>query len=160
MVYSEPGKGTTFKIYLPRVDEPLEDWGEMVVEGTELPRGSETILIVEDFEEVRQLAAEVLERQGYKVLEAANGKETLDVCEKHEGQIHLMVTDVVMPGMSGRELADRIKSFHPEMKVLYTSGYADDTIVHYGVRRDGVNYIQKPFTMEGLARKVREVIDQ
>jgi len=160
LVYSEPGKGTTFKIYLPRVDEPLEDWGEMPVEGTELPRGSETILIVEDFEEVRQLAAEVLERQGYKVLEAANGEETLNICEKHEGQIHLMVTDVVMPGMSGRELADRIKSFHPEVKVLYTSGYADDTIIHYGVRRDGVNFLQKPFTMEGLTRKVREALDR
>jgi PAS domain S-box-containing protein len=160
MVYSEPGKGTTFKIYLPRADEPLEEWEEMVVEGVELPRGSETILIVEDFEEVRQLTAQVLERQGYKVLEAANGKETLAVCEKYNGQIHLMVTDVVMPGMSGRELAERIKSFHSEIKVLYTSGYADDTIVHYGVRRDGVNYIQKPFTMEGLARKVREAIDK
>ena len=160
LVYSEPDKGTTFKIYLPRVDEPLEDWGEMLVERTELPQGSETILIVEDFEEVRQLAAEVLERQGYKVLQAANGEETLDICKKHGGQIHLMVTDVVMPGMSGRELADRIKSFHPEVKVLYTSGYADDTIIHYGVRRDGVNFIQKPFTMEGLARKVREALDR
>ena len=159
LVYSEPGKGTTFKIYLPRVDEPLEEWGEMVVEG-ELPRGKETILIVEDFEEVRRIAVQVLERQGYKILEAANGNETLQVCEKYKGQIHLMVTDVVMPGMSGRELADRIKSVNPEMKVLYTSGHADDTIVHYGVLRDGVNYIQKPFTMEGLARKVREVLDK
>ena len=160
MAYSEPGKGTTFKIYLPRVDEPLEEYRERAVDRTELPRGSETILIVEDFEEVRELTMQVLERQGYKVLEAANGKETLVACEKYEGQIHLMVTDVVMPGMSGRELAERIKPFHPEMKVLFTSGYADDTIVHYGVRREGVNYIQKPFTMEGLARKVREVIDQ
>jgi len=160
LVYSEPGKGTTFKIYLPRVDGPLEEWGGMVVEGGELPRGKETTLIVEDFEEVRQLAVQVLERQGYKVLEAANGKETLRVCEKYKGQIHLMLTDVVMPGMSGRELAGRIKSLHPEMKVLYTSGYADDTIVHYGVLREGVNYIQKPFTMEGLARKVREVLDK
>ena len=160
LVYSEPGKGTTFKIYLPRVDEPLEEWGEMVVEGRELPRGKETILIVEDFEEVRQLAVQVLERQGYKILEAANGNATLEVCKRHKGQIHLMMTDVVMPGMSGRELADRIKSMHPEMKVLYTSGHADDTIVHYGVLRDGVNYIQKPFTMEGLARKVREALDK
>jgi YesN/AraC family two-component response regulator len=93
-------------------------------------------------------------------LEAANGNETLKVCKKYKGQIHLMVTDVVMPGMSGRELADRIQSLHPEMKVLYTSGHANDTIVHYGVLRDGVNYIQKPFTMEGLARKVREVLDK
>ena len=160
MVYSEPGKGTTFKIYLPRIDEPLEEQEEKILEGARLPRGSETILIVEDFEEVRELTAQVLERQGYKVLEAANGKETLVACEKYEGHIHLMLTDVVMPGMSGRELAERIKPFHPEMKVLFTSGYADDTIVHYGVRREGFNYIQKPFTMEGLARKVRDVIDQ
>ena len=159
LVYSEPGKGTTFKIYLPIVDEPLEEWAEMVVEG-EIPRGKETILIVEDFEEVRQLARQVLERQGYQVLEAGDGNATLLVCEKYKGQIHLMMTDVVMPGMSGRELADRIKSSHPEMKVLYTSGYADDTIVHYGVSRDRVNYLQKPFTMEGLARKVREVLDE
>ena len=159
LVYSEPGKGTTFKIYLPIVDEPLEEWAEMVVEG-EIPRGKETILIVEDFEEVRQLARQVLERQGYQVLEAGDGNATLLVCEKYKGQIHLMMTDVVMPGMSGRELADRIKSSHPEMKVLYTSGYADDTIVHYGVSRDRVNYLQKPFTMEGLARKVREVLDK
>jgi len=159
LVYSEPGKGTTFKIYLPIVDEPLEEWAEMVVEG-EIPRGKETILIVEDFEEVRQLARQVLERQGYQVLEAGDGNATLLVCEKYKGQIHLMVTDVVMPGMSGRELADRIKSSHPEMKVLYTSGYADDTIVHYGVSRDRVNYLQKPFTMEGLSRKVREVLDK
>jgi two-component system, cell cycle sensor histidine kinase and response regulator CckA len=159
LVYSEPGKGTTFKIYLPIVDEPLEEWAEMVVEG-EIPRGKETILIVEDFEEVRQLTRQVLERQGYQVLEAGDGNATLLVCEKYKGQIHLMMTDVVMPGMSGRELADRIKSSHPEMKVLYTSGYADDTIVHYGVSRDRVNYLQKPFTMEGLARKVREVLDK
>jgi two-component system cell cycle sensor histidine kinase/response regulator CckA len=159
LVYSEPGKGTAFKIYLPRVDGPLEEGRERVVEG-EIPHGEETVLIVEDYEEVRQLAVQVLERQGYNVLEAANGNETLRVCKEYKGPIHLMVADVVMPGMSGRELAERIKSLHPEIKVLYTSGYADDRIIHYGVLREGVNYIQKPFTMEGLARKVREVIDK
>jgi PAS domain S-box-containing protein len=159
LVYSESGKGTTFKIYLPCVEGPLEEWRERVVEG-EMPHGEETILVVEDNDEVRQLAMQVLERQGYRVLEAANGNETLRVCKEYKDKIHLMVSDVVMPGMSGRELAEQIKSLHPEIKVLYTSGYADERIVHYGVLREGVNYIQKPFTMEGLARKVREVIDK
>ncbi len=159
-VHSEPGKGTTFKIYLPVVVGPLEEWTERVVEGGEIAGGKETILIVEDFEEVRQLAREVLERQGYTVLEAANGDETLKVCERMKDKIDLIVTDVVMPGMSGGELADRIKALHSEIKVLYTSGYADDTIVHYGVKRDGTNYLQKPFTTEELGRKVREVLDR
>jgi PAS domain S-box-containing protein len=158
-VYSEPGKGTTFKIYLPCVEGPLEEWKERVVE-EEMPHGEETILIVEDNDEVRQLAMQVLERQGYRVLEAANGNETLRICKEYKDKIHLMVSDVVMPGMSGRELAEQIKSLHPEIKVLYTSGYADERIIHYGVLREGVNYIQKPFTMEGLARKVREAIDK
>jgi len=157
-VFSEPGKGTTFKIYLPIANEPLKERKGKVVE-EKMPRGKETILIVEDFEEVRELAVEVLERQGYKLLKAGNGNETLQICKGYKDQIHLMVTDVVMPGMSGRELADRIKSFHPGMKILYTSGYADDTVVRYGVPMEGVNYLQKPFTMEGLARKVREVLD-
>jgi len=158
-VYSEPGKGATFKIYLPRVDELLEERRAKDV-GNELSRGNETILLVEDEEEVRKLALRVLERQGYKVLAARQGDEALLMCEQHKGPIHLMLTDVVMPGMNGHELAKRLESLHPEMKVVYMSGYTDDAIVHHGVLEKGMNYIQKPFTVNGLTRKVREVLDQ
>jgi CheY-like chemotaxis protein len=158
-IYSEPGQGTTFKIYLLRVDEPLEELKEKA-EVKEIPRGSETILVVEDEEKVRKLAVRILSGQGYKVLEAPHGDDALLVCEQHEGPIHLMVTDVVMPNMSGHELAKRLKAFHPEMKVLYMSGYTDNAIVHHGVLEKGVNYIQKPFTIERLARKVKEVLDK
>jgi PAS domain S-box-containing protein len=158
-VYSEPGKGSTFKIYLPRVDEPLEQPREKLL-GDELLRGSETILLVEDEEEVRKLAVRVLERQGYKVLSARDGDEALLVCERHKDPIHLMLTDVVMPGMSGHEVAKRSEPSHPEMKVLYMSGYTDNAIVMHGVLVQGVNYIQKPFTVNGLTKKVREVLEQ
>jgi signal transduction histidine kinase len=158
-VYSEPGQGTTFKIYLPRVDEPLEELKEKA-EVKEIPLGSETILVVEDEGEVRKVAVRILSGQGYKVLEASHGNDAMLVCKQHEGPIHLMVTDVVMPNMSGHELAKRLKAFHPEMKVLYMSGYTDNAIVHHGVLEKGMNYIQKPFTVEGLAKKVREVLDK
>jgi PAS domain S-box-containing protein len=158
-VYSEPGKGTTFKIYLPRVDEPLEEIKERVVkEG--LPHGSETILVVEDEKEVRKLAVQILQRQGYTVLDAPDGDGALVICGERKDPIHLILTDVVMPGMSGRQLADRLGSFHPEMKVLYMSGYTDNAITHHGVLEKGMDYIQKPFTVDGLARKVREVLDK
>ena len=158
-VYSEPGNGSTFKIYLPRVDEPLEQPREKLL-GDELLRGSETIRLVEDEEEVRKLAVRVLERQGYKVLSARDGDEALLVCERHKDPIHLMLTDVVMPGMSGHEVAKRSEPSHPEMKVLYMSGYTDNAIVMHGVLVQGVNYIQKPFTVNGLTKKVREVLEQ
>jgi two-component system cell cycle sensor histidine kinase/response regulator CckA len=158
-VYSEPGKGSTFKIYLPRVDEPLEQPREKVL-GYELLRGSETILLVEDEEEVRKLAVRVLERQGYKVLAARDGDEALLICERHQDPIHLMLTDVVMPGMNGHELAERLEPLHPRMKVLYMSGYTDNAIVLHGVLVEGVNYIQKPFTVDALTKKVREVLEQ
>jgi PAS domain S-box-containing protein len=158
-VYSEPGKGATFKIYLPRVDEPLEAIKERVVK-EELPRGSETILLVEDEEMVRKLAVQILKRQGYTVLEGSHGNEAFNICNKHDGPIHLLVTDVVMPKMSGLELAERIASIQPEIKVLYMSGYTDNAITHHGVLEKGMNYIQKPFTVDGLARKVREVLDK
>jgi DNA-binding NtrC family response regulator len=141
------------------VDEPLEERREKVA-GNELLRGSETILLVEDEEDVRKLALRVLERQGYKVLAARDGDEALLICEQHKGSIHLMLTDVVMPRMSGRELAKRLESYHPEMKVLYMSGYTDNAIVLHGVLVEGVNYIQKPFTVGGLTKKVREVLEQ
>jgi PAS domain S-box-containing protein len=158
-VYSEFGRGTTFKIYLPQVDEPLERLGRRV-EVNEIPRGTETILLVEDEEEVRNLAMRFLESRGYKVLEASQGLEAFLIAEEYEGIIHLLMTDVVMPKLSGRELADRIAEIRPEIKVLFMSGYADHAIVHHGVLEEGMNYLQKPFTLDGLAKKVREVLNK
>jgi PAS domain S-box-containing protein len=158
--YSEPGRGTTFKIYLPWVDEPLKERSTRVL-GEESPRGHETVLTVEDEEEVRKLAVQMLKRQGYAVFEASHGEEAMRVARDHAQEgIDLLLTDVVMPGMSGRELAEKLGSLLPKMKVLYMSGYTDDAIVHHGVLEDGVNYLQKPFTLDSLARKVREVLDQ
>jgi len=158
-VYSEPGKGTTFKIYLPRVDEPLEGLkGEVEKEG--LPQGSEAILIVEDDEDVRKFAARVLERQGYTVLVASEGSDALPLCGEYKKPIHMVLCDVVMPGLGGRELTDHLISLHPEMKVLYMSGYTENAIVHHGILIEGMNYIQKPFAVDGLVRKVREVLDK
>jgi CheY-like chemotaxis protein len=156
-VYSEPGQGTTCKIYLPQVDEPLEEIKEKML--GEVPRGRETILIVEDEEVVRKLAVKLLQRQGYKVLEASDGGKALILCEEFKAPIHLILTDVVMPGMSGRKLVDRLKPIHPEMKILYMSGYTDNAILQHGVLEPGTNFIQKPFTVESLPRKVREVLN-
>ena len=158
-VYSEPSHGTTFKIYLPRVDEPLEELRKKAM-GEELPHGSETVLVVEDEEKVRTLTVEILGRQGYRVLEASQGDDALAVSEKHKGPIHLFLVDVVMPGISGTGLAKHLTSLHPETRILYMSGYTDDVIVHHGVLENGVNYIQKPFTIDELTRKVREVLDK
>ena len=158
-VESMQGKGTTFKIYLPRVNEPLEETRKEVLM-EELPRGNETILVVEDEEEVRKLVGKILEKQGYRILETINGDDALVACERHRSPIHLMLADIVMPGISGTELAHLLKPLYPEIKILYMSGYTDDAIVRHGVLGKRVNYIQKPFTMEGLARKVREVLDQ
>ena len=152
--YSELGKGTIFKIYLPRVEEPLEDIGEREV-SRDFPHGQETVLVVEDYEEVRKLAVRILSKQGYKVLEAANGSDALQLCEKRKGPIHLIVTDVVMPGMDGCELAQRLMVTYPEMGVLYMSGYTNSRIKFAA---NDANYIQKPFTVEGLARKVKDVL--
>jgi len=159
-VDSEPGKGTTFRIYLPRVDEPLVE----VEEKEEIagpPLGNETILVVEDEEEVRKLVARSLKKQGYKVLEASQGKEVFSLCEEQGGPIHLMVTDVVMPEMTGVELAKHIKQVYPEMKVLYMSGYNSDRVaIDCENLGKGIEFIQKPFTVYNLARKVREVLDK
>jgi PAS domain S-box-containing protein len=158
-VYSEPGKGTTFKVYLPRVDEPLGEIKEKVVE-EELPRGSETILIVEDGEDVLKLAGRILNRQGYTVLETTNGSEALRICKEEKQPIHLILTDVVMPQMSGRELIERCREVRQDFKAIYMSGYTDNTITHHGILEKGMNYIQKPFTIEILTRKVRQVLDE
>ena len=157
-VYSEPGQGTTIKIYLPRVDEPLEEFKERVVR-EELPQGKETVLVVEDEEAVRQLAVRILKRQGYTVLDVPDGDSALVICEERKEPIHLILTDVIMPGMSGRQLVDRCSKARQDFKVLYMSGYTDNAIVQHGVLAEGVNYIQKPFTVDALARKVREVLD-
>ena len=157
-VYSEPGRGTTFKIYLPRVDaqaEALEPRSPL----QESLQGTETILLVEDEERVRRLARTILAGHGYSVLEAPNGAEALRISEQRGGAIHLLVTDVVMPGMSGGELASRLIAKHLHMKVLFVSGYTDDAIVRHGVLQAGIPFIQKPFTPSTLARKVREVLD-
>jgi PAS domain S-box-containing protein len=158
-VYSEPGQGTTFKIYLPTIEE-ITDVLEAKVVPTKSLQGSETILLAEDEEAVKKFASMTLQSYGYKVLEAANGEEALRVVqEQPPGFIRLMLTDVVMPGMSGRELANSLQLLQPEMKVLYMSGYTDNAIVHHGVLDPGMAYIQKPFTPDGLASKVREILD-
>lgn len=156
-VYSEPGMGATFKIYLPRIDEELE---RESAGPQELPKGKETILVVEDEKDVRTLIVQILRKQGYKVIEAENGGEVFTACANHQGKINLLLTDVVMPGMSGRELAEKLLGWHPEMKVLYMSGYTDDAMIRYGVLEAGMNFMQKPFSMEALAQKVRQVLDQ
>ena len=157
-VYSEPGHGTSFKIYFPRVEgvaEPLVTPRSAV----QPPIGTETVLLVEDHDGLRTLARKVLERYGYAVLEASNGDAALRICESRHGAIHLLLTDVVMPGMSGRVLADRLALLHPATKVLYTSGYTDNAIVHHGALEAGTAFLQKPYTPETLARKVRDVLD-
>ena len=157
-VYSEPGQGTTFKIYLPRVDEPVEEMKVAVI--SEALQRNETVLVVEDEETVRKLAVKGLRRQGYKVLEASDGGKAFLLCEEYKGPIQLILTDVVMPGMSGRRLVERLKEIHPKTKALYMSGYTDNVILHHGILEKGIDFIQKPFTIDGLLRKVREVLDK
>ena len=157
-VDSEPGQGAVFTIDLPRVDAPADlrvDPG--IPEAA--PHGSETVLLVEDEPEVRGLARDILHQQGYTVLEAADGDDALRIGREHGGPIHLLVTDVVMPQMGGRELADHLKAGRRETKVLYVSGYTDDAILHKGVSETGTAFLPKPFTAAELAHKVREVLD-
>jgi two-component system, cell cycle sensor histidine kinase and response regulator CckA len=157
-VYSEIGQGTTFKIYLPRVEEA--QMPEQAIKNTETPKGAETILLIEDEELVRNLTRKVLESHNYKVLEAPDGGAALLVSDIHTGSIDLLLTDVIMPGISGPEAAARLKRLRPKMKVLYMSGYMDNTIVQQGVVEDGVNLIRKPFSPGGLLQQVREALDK
>jgi two-component system cell cycle sensor histidine kinase/response regulator CckA len=157
-VYSEVGRGTTFKIYLPRVDGVTEG-DEACDTPAELPQGRETVLLTEDEEQVRQMIRMILEMSGYRVLEAASGEEALAIYKQHEGQIDLVMTDVVMPQMSGRELAQSLEVLHPGIKVLYMSGYTDDAIVRHGLLDQEIAFLQKPFTPDVLMRKVRGVLD-
>ncbi len=158
-VYSELNKGTSVKIYFPRIDEVEKDKGN-IPEESKFLKGSETILIAEDEEVVRDLIFESLNKFGYNVIEAENGKKALQVCKKDsEKPIQLLITDVIMPDMGGSELAKKLEKLKPKMKVLYISGYTDNTIVHHGVLDEGVAFLQKPFSSQGLAQKVREVLD-
>lgn len=157
-VYSEPGQGTTFKIYLPRVEKPARPAPQPPTI-TGLPHGTETVLVVEDAEAVREFAARVLQELWYTVLTATSGAEALQVAEGYDGLIHLLLTDVVMPGMNGQALRERLAERRPGLKVLYMSGYTENAIVLQGVLKRGTPYIQKPFTPSDLARRVRQVLD-
>jgi len=157
-VYSEPGRGTTFKIYLPRVEDLPEPMDADPVAGQPL-RGMETVLLVEDEPAVRDLARDVLTARGYTVLVARLGAEALQICERHPGPIQLAVTDVVMPEMNGRELAQRLAVLRPGLKILYMSGYTDHAVVNHGVLDPGTVFLQKPFGPGVLVRKVREILD-
>jgi PAS domain S-box-containing protein len=161
-VYSEVGKGTTFKIYLPRVAAT----GETVIvqadgnrEARAVEPGTETILVVEDEANLRYLARQYLEKQGYRVIEAADGAVAMQIAVAHEGVIHLLLTDVIMPGMNGRELAQRISEIRPNVKVLYMSGYTENVVGHNGTLDAGVRLLQKPFNLRDLKSIVREVLD-
>ncbi|MDA1228496.1 MAG: response regulator [Chloroflexi bacterium] len=161
-VYSEVGSGTTFKIYLPALNaaphgavappsEPLSN---------ELPRGNETVLLVEDEAQVRELTARVLRQQGYKVLEAPNGVEALGLASQHaDGEIDLLLTDVVMPLIGGRELSVKLKGIHPDVRVIYTSGYTDEAVIRHGMLEPGTDFVQKPYSLAGLTQKIRSVLD-
>jgi PAS domain S-box-containing protein len=160
-VYSEMGKGTTFKIYLPRVmgtGEPLQ-LAAAPLQFQKVEPGTETILLVEDEANLRYLARQYLEKQGYKVIEAADGAVAMQIAVAHEAVIHLLLTDVIMPGMNGRELAQRISEIRPNVKVLYMSGYTENVIGHNGTLDAGVRLLQKPFNLRDLKIKVREVLD-
>jgi CheY-like chemotaxis protein len=156
-VYSEVGVGTTFKIYFPRAQGEATHPPPPPMAGAK--GGSETILLVEDDERVRTVTRTILRRLGYRVLEAHSGGDALLLCEQHPGDIHLLLTDVVMPRMSGRQLSERLLPLRPGMRVLYMSGYTDNSIVHHGVLDPGIAFLEKPVTPDKLARKVREVLD-
>jgi PAS domain S-box-containing protein len=156
-VYSEPGQGTTFKIYLPRVD--ATPTSHTPPTPAESPAGTETVLLVEDEEAVRGLARHTLHKGGYTVLEARQGDEAVALCEQYAGTIHILVTDVVMPGMSGPQLAERLARLRPGMKVLYISGYTESAVIHRGILAVETAFLPKPFSPQALAWKVREVLD-
>ncbi len=158
-VQSELGRGTRFTIYFPQVQATPEP-RPVPTEPIEAAGGSETVLLVEDEPIVRELAVATLREKGYTVLEAANGEEGLHVARQHEGRINLVLTDVVMPIMGGKEMSDALRTFHPDTKVLFTSGYTKDALGSDGVLRPGIVFLQKPYLSATLARKVREVLDE
>jgi CheY-like chemotaxis protein len=158
-VYSEPGQGSTFKIYLPRVKEGIKTEEKVQTPEKDFG-GSENVLLVEDDVSILNFAQKSLQKYGYRVLTANNGEDALRISKECQGPIELLVTDVVMPTMSGKETARRLQLLYPEMKVIYMSGYTDDVIVHFGVLESGLNFLEKPFSPEVLASKVREVLDK
>ncbi len=162
-VYSEPGRGTTFKVYLPRAEAPAvvrpHSEGHRAPQATSV-FGTETIVVVEDEDVVRRLVGQILEDAGYEVLAAASGARALELCAARRGEIHLVLTDVIMPRMSGKALVDELAREHPKIKALYMSGYTDNAIVHHGILDPGTRFIGKPFSAEALCRKVREVLDE
>ena len=155
-VYSEPGKGTTFKLYFPRIMESPDPPASPA--DAEREHSTETILVVEDEQAVRDLTVKMLRKLGHTVLAAADGVEAIEIAKSHAGPIALLLTDVVMPNMSGRQVADELLRLRPELKVLYLSGYTDNTVVHHGVLEDGVEFLPKPFSRETLANKIRDVL--
>ncbi|MCH9038749.1 MAG: response regulator [Chloroflexi bacterium] len=161
-VYSEIGSGTTFKIYLPSSDViPQGTERPSGAKSNELPRGSETVLLVEDEEQVRELAARVLRQQGYTVLQASNGVEALSIASRHaDGEIDLLLTDVVMPLIGGRELSIKLRDIHPNVRVIYTSGYTDEAVIRHGMLKPGTDFVQKPYSLAGLTQKIRSVLDE
>jgi two-component system cell cycle sensor histidine kinase/response regulator CckA len=155
-VYSEPQRGTTFKLYFPRVREEAAD--AAAAEPAQASDAHETILVVEDEKAVRDLTMRMLQRLGYKLLAASSGAEAIEISRAHTGPIHLLLTDVVMPNMSGRQLADALEPSRPDMKVLYLSGYTENTVIHHGVLDANVEFLPKPFSREILAKKLREIL--
>jgi CheY-like chemotaxis protein len=158
-VDSEVDVGTSLKIYLPLVNEEVTE-AEVEAEHPDSACGNETILLAEDEDMVRNLVRESLEMHGYTVLEAANGEEALLICQRHEGPIHVLLTDVVMPRMGGKELAEHLTLSHPDMRVIYMSGYADQSIAHHGILDRNISFIGKPFRPDALVLRVAEVLKQ
>jgi len=159
VVYSEEGKGTTFTIYLPRVYETTENL-KKERSGHHIPRGTETIMVVEDEEMVRSSTVSFLRKQGYRVLEAGGGEEALGIGKQEQGRIDLILTDVVMPKMSGWEFIRQFKQIRNDFNVLYMSGYTEEKISRHGVLEQGIHLMHKPFALDKLARKIREIIDK
>jgi CheY-like chemotaxis protein len=157
-VYSEVGKGTTFKVYLPRVVDAVT--GAMPAPPISAAYGHETLLVVEDDEMVRRVAVRILRSKGYAVHDTGDPKAAVAIFERLGRAVDLLIADVVLVGMSGKDLADRLRGERPDLKVLYTSGYTENTIVHHGVVDVGVNFLSKPYLPEDLARRAREVLDR
>jgi CheY-like chemotaxis protein len=158
-VYSEVGRGTTFRLYLPRLPEQAEE-SAMAPAAAAPAGGTETVLLAEDAASLREMIAEILSSRGYRVLAADSGEKALDLARAHAGPIELLLTDMVMPGISGAELAERMHEARPEARILFMSGYTDDVMVQRGILAEETVLLQKPFASEALLRKVREVLDR